>query len=977
MKKFILLTLVVSLLLTSFCLTIDANAASNEKFLIIVSNPLLKASNGTQLQQALDQYKADLINEGWLPAQVNVNNVADGSAQKICSTPDQLKEMIRGYYGNGYTGFIMIGSHPAIQTAWFRNKNNTIIDPNDGYYADPCDIYYADMNMGWTVNSGFVSPPLDSSGNYNFSNIAPEMFFGRIYIKGSIVRQSDNSYDTIDNDYKECREVIKYLNKVHSYRIGTGATLTNEEESRYYLYGECSKDHLNSYLDSQFTSVKLNYDPTRSNDEYLYDTLSSQGFKAVFINGHGFINAHNYVDSTLINGTFYNPNPNFLTSDKLRKINVKSRAVLLVPCSSSRYISYKLSTNGNNEDCLGKAYIYNSDYVLNVFGDLAPSNLYYPGSYTNIFNDATNICAGKAAQNFLITNYCYYTMQATFYGDPTIKYKKTKTTSTSMPVVTNYFRNVEVKAGNTVSLPIRIKDSDSSSVNMQIDGLPNTSTITASVPITNSTGTYNLNWTVPTDAATKYFNVTIKLNDSQGNKYEETFKLYVSAIENGMLLNKASGWTISGSGYQLNDSTITPITIPKTTSDPKPCEISLTSGYATLSQELNLEPNRDYKLLYYGVNGLSAPNNASVSIANISNSIPASEFVNFLYKDISFNSGNTGKVSLKISLGSQASPVSGKATLSGFRLVPFYWNMFNMPEFADTNTWQFEESSKWAYEKGELSSEAGEGIKALLKNQAYKNVTVESDVTVSNSTTYSGAGIVLRATNIGSGPDAFKGYTVSIDAFNKAVTLARFNNNCTIAANHLTNILPNKKYHLKVDMIENVIKVYLDDMINPVIVYKDTNPDRDQLLAAGQVGVRNYRTHAHYDNFEVNGVSVPLFGDDFDTDTTGIIPTRLRTVAGESSTNWTVSNKKLKAVAGEGIKAVIKKVNSSEFDSFGNFILSTKINVANETTYSSAGIMFRASNINAGADMFTGYNVTVDAFNNAIILWKLKTTADG
>ncbi|MCX7749924.1 MAG: DUF1080 domain-containing protein [Clostridia bacterium] len=973
MKKLLTLTLVVSLLLTCLLSPVSVNAAAtNEKFLIIVSNPLLRASNGSQLQQALDQYKIDLTNEGWVPAQVNVNNIQDGSAQRVCSTPAQLKAMIREYFNNGYTGFIMIGSHPAIQTAWFKDKSNTIANTTSGDYADPCDIYYADMNTTWTVNGDLVSPPLDASNNYNFSTIAPEMFFGRVYIRGAVIRQPNNTYDTIDNDYKECREVIRYLNKVHGFRAGTGPSLTNEEESSYYIHGDNTKAELNSFINSQFTNVTLNYDPARSNDEYLFDTLNNQGFKVAFINSHGFTNGHAFVNSAMMYG-YIQPGGSYMyiTSDKVRKLNVKSRLIHLFPCSSSRYISYNSSTNGVNEDCLGKAYIYNSDYVLNIFGDLAPSNLYYPGYYPNLYNDVTNICVGKAAQNWLTANASPSIMQATVTGDPTIEYRKIKTATSAIPVITNYLQNPEVKAGSLLSLPINIKDTDSASVNIQIDGLPNTSTITASVPITNSAGTYNLNWTAPSDAAGKYFNFTIKLSDSQGNKCEERLKLYVSDFNNGMLLNSASGWTVEGSGYQLNDSTVEPLSIAGT----KPAEINLTNGYATISQNLILEPNRDYRLIYYGVNGLTAPYRANVSIANQSNDIVTGSFSDFYYKDryINFNSGYSGKVTCKITAGTQVAPVNGKLTLSGFKLVPLYWNMFNMTEDASSYTWQYEDSTKWTYEKGELSSEAGEGIKALLSSQSYKNLSVEGDITVSNSTTYSDAGIVLRATNIGAGPDNFKGYAVVIDAFNKAVKLGRFNNNtATLVGNYLMNILPNKKYHVKAEAIENVIKVYVDDMKNPVIVYTDTNADRDQLLAAGQVGFRNYRTHAHFDNFEINGASAPLYWDDFNTATPGVIPARLGTIPGENGFSWSVNNMKLRAFAGEGIKAIIKEENSSAFDTYGDFTMRTKVNVANGTTYSGAGIMFRASNISAGADMFTGYSVSVDAFNKAISLWKFK-----
>jgi hypothetical protein len=73
------------------------------------------------------------------------------------------------------------------------------------------------------------------------------------------------------------------------------------------------------------------------------------------------------------------------------------------------------------------------------------------------------------------------------------------------------------------------------------------------------------------------------------------------------------------------------------------------------------------------------------------------------------------------------------------------------------------------------------------------------------------------------------------------------------------NIIPNKKYHIKVEAIENVIKVYVDNMNFPVLTYTDTEPDSSQYVVEGFVGVRNYLTHTYFDNFEISSPDAYLF----------------------------------------------------------------------------------------------------------------------
>lgn len=864
-KKYVLsVCLSISMLLSGFVPLAKVNAETKNKFLVLVSSPLLKAENASEFTDAIDQYASDLASSNWLPTIISVNNVPDKEANYECPDAESLKALIRKFYESGYQGFVMIGSSPSLPVAWFHNENNDLggnpIKKSDKYYADPCDVYFADMDTEWEVTDGnFVAPPSTKTANdvkYDFGKIGPEMFFGRIYTKGAVIRKTNGSYDKVDTYEEENLEIIKYLKKVHEYRNGNGPKLTDEEEGRYYFNGTCTvKDDLNAYLDSQFTNIKMEYDQSRSKDDIFFDTLNNEGFRAAYINSHGYIDSHGYSDNSLAKGQFINEN--YVTSDKISKVNSKLRLLLLTPCSSSRYISYDQYSHGIEEDCVGKSFLYNSDYMLNVYGCIAPTNLYYPGFYKKMFDDVNNACVGKAAQGYLNANKGYYTMQSTIYGDPTIQYKPVKKTASSIPVITSFNSNVEVKGGKYLLLPIEIRDLDSTSVNIEITGLPNEAPINDTVQIDNTTGTYYLTWYAPASKKGNTYEIKVRVSDNEGNKFEETFDLFISEINNGMLINEASGWTKSGANYSFEKTPMEPITLTENNFK----GIRLEDGYLILSQVLRLAPNRDYKLLYYGVQDLQQQNAVSINIGNKFNivdnwdkNIDGSLTKNFIYKnnEIYFNSGKSGVVTLSINIGNEFYTVNGLVALSGFRLVPFYQERF----YTDiSSNWYFpDEIESWSYEKGELNSEAGDGVKAVLSDVFSKNVSVESDVTVFDDYYYSDAGIMFRANKIYKGANAFKGYYVGMDAANNIVRLGRMNNDYTNLHSQYYSIVPGNKYHLKVVAIENDISVYVDDMETPLFTYSDENCE--DYIVQGRVGLRNYWAHSHFDNVEVNSAGI-------------------------------------------------------------------------------------------------------------------------
>jgi hypothetical protein len=106
-----------------------------KKFLVIVSNPLYQTDLTTQ---ALNTYMADLSAESRAPRLIKVNNVTDPSADNVCSTPAALKTVIQSFYYQQYVGFVLIGSPPAIPTAFWRYC------PDPSETINPADLFYAD-----------------------------------------------------------------------------------------------------------------------------------------------------------------------------------------------------------------------------------------------------------------------------------------------------------------------------------------------------------------------------------------------------------------------------------------------------------------------------------------------------------------------------------------------------------------------------------------------------------------------------------------------------------------------------------------------------------------------------------------------------------------------------------------------------------------------------------------------------------------
>lgn len=164
-------------------------------------------------------------------------------------------------------------------------------------------------------------------------------------------------------------------------------------------------------------------------------------------------------------------------------------------------------------------------------------------------------------------------------------------------------------------------------------------------------------------------------------------------------------------------------------------------------------------------------------------------------------------------------------------------------------------SDEWNYSDGSWSVESGKAKingfgKKTMGSTGWTDYSIEVDITYINQMN---AGLIFRVNNPanggadndpGLGTDFFQGYFVGIE--NSSVTLGKQNYNWTHLASATGSYSLNTTYHLKVVTEGANIKVYVDDMLNPVLEYTDTHP-----FISGKVGLRSCNVHVHFDNFSL------------------------------------------------------------------------------------------------------------------------------
>lgn len=121
----------------------------------------------------------------------------------------------------------------------------------------------------------------------------------------------------------------------------------------------------------------------------------------------------------------------------------------------------------------------------------------------------------------------------------------------------------------------------------------------------------------------------------------------------------------------------------------------------------------------------------------------------------------------------------------------------------------------------------------------FEDVVVEADVAI---TANGNGGFIIRASNIGNGPDAYRGYYIGLESSSNVV-LGRADGGWRQLASGKFDIRTDVKYHLRVKAQGDYIQVWVDE--NLVIQHRDGS------YSKGMTGIRVYSTGAVVDNFTV------------------------------------------------------------------------------------------------------------------------------
>lgn len=125
------------------------------------------------------------------------------------------------------------------------------------------------------------------------------------------------------------------------------------------------------------------------------------------------------------------------------------------------------------------------------------------------------------------------------------------------------------------------------------------------------------------------------------------------------------------------------------------------------------------------------------------------------------------------------------------------------------------------------------GIKYINMSKEYSNIS--TTVNLSIETEGGQAGIIFRGNNFGIGVDNLNGYYTAIDHRTKELILGRFNNNSyTQLAQTPINVNLNNFYKLRVETLGSNIKIYFDELKEPLLNINDS------FYSKGFVGLRCY-----------------------------------------------------------------------------------------------------------------------------------------
>jgi xylan 1,4-beta-xylosidase len=133
----------------------------------------------------------------------------------------------------------------------------------------------------------------------------------------------------------------------------------------------------------------------------------------------------------------------------------------------------------------------------------------------------------------------------------------------------------------------------------------------------------------------------------------------------------------------------------------------------------------------------------------------------------------------------------------------------------------------------------------------WTDYTVEADVQCAAA---GNGGLIFRVRNPAAGEfgastathsDYFQGYYAGIEA--GGVVLGKQNYNWATLAYHAQALTAGQSYKLRAVVNGANIKIYLNDMVTPIIDFTDPNP-----IMSGKAGIRTHAANTAFDNFLIS-----------------------------------------------------------------------------------------------------------------------------
>ena len=200
LKRIIELSFLTTLLMLIGCSNQNKNQLKKE-IMVVVEDRL-----SVPLQSEINQYKSDLINEGYNVKVINNINVT--------TPPPEIRKLLQDEYekNKNFEGAVFVGNIPSVLF-------NTPSQQGDPYWNDYlCDFYYMDLNGVWedSDNNGVYDQHRYSNNKlinwikrkFNSDILQPEIWVSRI---------KANNLSALGD---ELTLLKNYFNKDHNYRTG-------------------------------------------------------------------------------------------------------------------------------------------------------------------------------------------------------------------------------------------------------------------------------------------------------------------------------------------------------------------------------------------------------------------------------------------------------------------------------------------------------------------------------------------------------------------------------------------------------------------------------------------------------------------------------------------------------------------------------------------------------------------------------------